>query len=98
MTEKLDESSVLSPTIPNVNNIGECCGNLKFLEDVEHIFWKVASDFQEEANIRQFGKQAALHGDLPAVGQGIQCNKLKLNGQTLRLFDDLEVDKRVFEL
>ena len=36
MTEKLDESSVLSPTIPKFNNkeLGECYGNLKFLEDV----------------------------------------------------------------
>ena len=92
MTEKLDGSSA-TYFVKN-GEFGVCSRNLELLEDDENSFWKVAKDLQIESKMRQTGKNMALQGEL--VGEGIQGNKLKLKGQTVKFFNAFDIDKFEF--
>ena len=92
VTEKLDGSSA-TYFVKN-GEFGVCSRNLELLEDDENSFWKVAKDLQIESKIRQTGKNMALQGEL--VGEGIQGNKLKLKGQTVKFFNAFDIDKFEF--
>ena len=92
VTEKLDGSSA-TYYVKN-GEFGVCSRNLELLEDDENSFWKVAKDLQIESKMRQTGKNIALQGEL--VGEGIQGNKLKLKGQTVKFFNAFDIDKFEF--
>lgn len=89
ITEKLDGSS--ATYFVNNNEFGVCSRNLELHEDSENSFWKVAKQLSIEDKIRSIGKNIALQGEL--IGEGIQGNKLKLKGQTVRFFNAFDIDK-----
>jgi len=92
ITEKLDGSS----TTYYINNgeFGVCSRNLELVEDEQNSLWKVARALQIEDKLRQTGRNLALQGEL--IGEGIQSNKLKINGQTVRFFNAFDIDKYEF--
>lgn len=89
VTEKLDGSS--ATYYINNGEFGVCSRNLELLEDEENSFWKVARQLDIENKLRSLNGNYAIQGEL--VGEGIQGNKLKLRGQTLKIFNIFNIDK-----
>lgn len=89
VTEKLDGSSATF-YIHN-NEFGVCSRNLELLEDAENSLWKVARQMDIENKLRSLNRNIALQAEL--IGEGIQGNKLKLKGQTVRFFNAFDIDK-----
>jgi RNA ligase (TIGR02306 family) len=89
VTEKLDGSS--ATYYLNNGDFGVCSRNLELVEDAENTFWRVARSLDIENKLRLLGKNIALQGEL--VGEGIQSNKLKLRGQTVKFFNAFDIDK-----
>lgn len=83
VTEKLDGSS--ATYYLNNGEFGVCSRNMELLEDGENSFWKVARDLHIEHKLRTFGANVAIQGEL--IGEGIQGNKYKIKGQTVRFFN-----------
>jgi RNA ligase (TIGR02306 family) len=88
ITEKLDGSS--ATYFIKDGEFGVCSKNLELLEDSTNSFWKVAREMNIEEKIRTLGKNIALQGEL--VGEGIQSNKLRLKGQTVKFFNAFDID------
>lgn len=88
VTEKVDGSSVTY--FFKDGEFGVASRNLELLEDDENSLWKVARDLDIESKLRATGKNIALQGEL--IGEGIQSNKLRLRGQTVRIFNAFEID------
>lgn len=88
-TEKLDGSS--ATFYYNNGEFGVCSRNLELLEDAENSFWKVARQIDLENKLKSVGKNIAVQGEL--IGEGIQGNKLRLKGQTVRFFNAFDIDK-----
>lgn len=89
VTEKLDGSS--TTYYLKDGEFGVCSRNLELLEDDENSLWKVARALDIEKKLRNLGRNIALQGEL--VGEGIQSNRLKFRGQTVFLFDAVDIDK-----
>jgi RNA ligase (TIGR02306 family) len=89
VTEKVDGSS--GTFYVNNGGFGVCSRNLELLEDSENSFWKVARQMDIENKIRSLQGNFALQGEL--IGEGIQDNRLKLRGQTIRFFNVFDIDK-----
>jgi RNA ligase (TIGR02306 family) len=89
ITEKLDGSS--ATYYLNNQEFGVCSRNLELLEDAENSYWKVARQMDIEHKLRASGKNIAIQGEL--LGEGIQNNKLKLRGQTVRFFSAFDIDQ-----
>jgi len=89
VTEKVDGSS--GTFYVNNGEFGVCSRNLELLEDSENSFWKVARQMNVENKIRSLQGNFALQGEL--IGEGIQDNRLKLRGQTIRFFNVFVIDK-----
>jgi len=89
VTEKVDGSS--GTFYVNNGEFGVCSRNLELLEDSENSFWKVARQMDIENKIRSLQGNFALQGEL--IGEGIQDNRLKLRGQTIRFFNVFDIDK-----
>lgn len=89
VTEKLDGSSVTY--FLKDGEFGVCSRNFELEEDSENSLWKVARELDIENKLRNLGKNLALQGEL--IGEGIQGNKLKLRGQTVRFFNVYDIDK-----
>lgn len=89
ITEKLDGSS--ATYYFKDNEFGVCSRNLDLLESAENSFWKVARQMDIENKLRSLGKNISIQGEL--IGEGIQNNKLKLKGQTVRFFNAFDIDK-----
>lgn len=87
VTEKLDGSSV---TYSIVNDEFEVSSrNLNLKEDNTNSFWKVAKDLDIEKKMRTYMKEhdldaLTLQGEL--IGEGIQKNKYRIKGQTVKFF------------
>ena len=64
---------------------------MELLESVENSFWKVARQLDIENKLRKLGCNIAIQGEL--YGEGIQENKLKIKGQTVRFFNAFDIDK-----
>jgi RNA ligase (TIGR02306 family) len=92
VAEKLDGSSVTYYMRDGV--FGVCSRNLELIEDDVNSMWKVAREMDIEAKLQSLGKNFALQGEI--VGEGIQGNKLKLRGQTVRFFNAFEIDSYNF--
>lgn len=89
VTEKLDGSSA---TYYLYNGEFGCCSrNLDLIEDSENSFWKVARALDIENKLRSVGYNIAIQGEL--IGEGIQDNKYKLKGQTVKFFNVFDIDK-----
>ena len=88
VTEKLDGTS--GTFYINNGEFGVCSRNLELLEDAENSFWKVARQMDIENKLRSLNGNYALQGEL--IGEGIQDNKLKQKGQTVRFFNAFNID------
>lgn len=89
ITEKLDGSS--ATFYVKDGEFGVCSRNLDLLEDKENSFWKVARQMDIENKLRSIGVNIAIQGEI--IGEGIQGNKLKLKGQTVKFFNAFDIDK-----
>jgi RNA ligase (TIGR02306 family) len=85
----LDGSS--STFYVNNNEFGVCSRNLELLEDDANSFWKVARQMDIENKLRELNGNYALQGEL--IGEGIQGNKLRIKGQTVRFFNAFDIDR-----
>ncbi len=89
VTEKIDGSS--GTYYINNGEFGVCSRNMELLEDEENSFWKVARLMDVENKLQSLNGNYALQGEL--IGEGIQGNKLKLKGQTMRFFNVFDIDR-----
>lgn len=89
ITEKLDGTS--ATYYVKDGEFGVCGRNFELLEDAENSLWKVARQMDIEAKLRSLDKNIAIQGEL--IGEGIQGNRLKLKGQTIRFFNAFDIDK-----
>jgi RNA ligase (TIGR02306 family) len=89
VSEKLDGSS--ATYYIKDGEFGVCSRNLELLEDDENSFWKVARQLDIENKLRSTNRNIAIQGEL--IGEGIQENKLKLKGQTVKFFNAFDIDK-----
>jgi RNA ligase (TIGR02306 family) len=89
VTEKLDGSSSTFYLRDGV--FGVCSRNLELLDNDENSMWKFAKKNNLEEKLKSFGKNIALQGEI--IGEGIQKNKYKLNGQSVRFFNVFDIDK-----
>lgn len=89
VSEKLDGSS--ATYFIKDNEFGVCSRNMELYEDDENSFWKVARELNIEEKLRSINKNIAIQGEL--IGEGIQDNKLRLRGQTVRIFNAFDIDR-----
>ncbi len=92
ITEKIDGSSA-TYFVYN-GEFGVCTRNQELLEDEENSFWKVARHLDIENKLRSIQGNYAIQGEL--IGEGIQSNKLKLRGQSVRFFNAYDITAREY--
>lgn len=102
VTEKLDGSS--ATYYLRHDQFGACSRSLDLYEDETNSFWCVARRLDIEAKLRAFGeatvpdggpgRNLALQGEL--IGEGIQGNKYRLRGQTVRFFNVFDIDRHTY--
>lgn len=90
VTEKLDGSSVTYYIKDGV--FGVCSRNLELKETEGNTYWKVAREMDIESKIRKLERNIAFQGEL--IGEGIQKNKLKINGHTVMFFSVFDIDNQ----
>jgi RNA ligase (TIGR02306 family) len=88
-TEKLDGTSTTYSIHMNDNEFEVSSRNLNLKEDSKNSFWAVARALNIEYKMRIFMAahnmpSLTLQGEL--IGEGIQDNKYKIKGQTIRFF------------
>jgi RNA ligase (TIGR02306 family) len=88
VTEKLDGSS--ATYYVKDGEFGVCSRNLELLETEGNSFWKVAREMDLENKMKSLGRNIALQGEL--IGEGIQKNRYKIKGQTVRFFNAFDID------
>lgn len=86
-TEKLDGSSTTYSIVNDEFSVSS--RNLELKESDSNTFWKVAKELDIESKMRRFMSDnefssLTMQGEL--IGEGIQKNKYKLKGQTIRFF------------
>ena len=96
-TEKLDGSSMSA--FLHEDNFGIASRNLQLKEDLKNTFWSVARSMDLEYKMRLFAAKAGLksltlQGEL--IGEGIQKNKYRIKGQTVRWFRVFDPTKYEF--
>jgi RNA ligase (TIGR02306 family) len=89
VTEKMDGSSVTYYL--RDGEFGVCSRNLELLEDDDNTLWKLAHAMELEQKLRSLGGNYALQGEI--IGEGINGNKLRLRGQTVRFFNLFDIDR-----
>lgn len=87
VTEKRDGSSVTYYL--QDGEFGVCSRNLELFESPENSLWMVARSLQIEEKLRARGDNHALQGEI--VGEGIQGNLYKLQGQTVFFFNLFDI-------
>jgi len=73
---------------------GVCGRNWEYYESLTNSFWKFARQNYLEEKLGELGRNLALQGEI--IGEGIQKNKYKLKGQTVRFFRMFDIDKYEF--
>lgn len=89
ISEKLDGSS--ATYFMKDDEFGVCSRNMELYVNDENSFWTVARELDIENKLRSIHKNIAIQGEL--IGEGIQDNRLKLRGQTVRIFNAFDIDK-----
>ena len=89
VTEQLDGSS--TTYFIHKGEFGVCSRNLELLETEENSYWSVARQMDIENKLRSLNKDLAIQGEL--IGEGIQDNKLKIRGQTIRFFNAFDIGR-----
>lgn len=92
VTEKLDGSSCTFYF--NNGEFGVCSRNLDLKEDYNNTFWKMAATYDVETNLEKYGKNVAIQGEI--IGEGIQGNPYKIQGQKFFVFDVYDIDNGVY--
>lgn len=102
VTEKLDGSS--ATYYLRHNEFGVCSRSLDLYEDETNSFWRVARQLQIEEKLRALaeatapdggpGRNLALQGEL--IGEGIQGNKYRIRGQSVRFFNVFDIDRHAY--
>lgn len=88
VTIKLDGSSCTYYLKDDV--FGVCSKNMDLKESEGNTFWKTARERNIEKDLRAYGKNIALQGEV--IGEGIQGNPEKINGYQFHLFDIWDID------
>ena len=91
-TEKLDGSS--GSFYWKDGEFGACGRNYDFYESQTNSFWKFARQNYLKEKLGELGRNLALQGEI--IGEGIQKNKYKLKGQTIKFFRMFDIDKYEF--
>jgi RNA ligase (TIGR02306 family) len=91
-TEKLDGSS--GSFYWKNGEFGVCGRNWEYYESPTNSFWKFARHSFLEEKLGVLGRNLGLQGEI--IGEGIQKNKYKLRGQTVRFFRMFDIDKYEF--
>jgi RNA ligase (TIGR02306 family) len=89
ITEKIDGSS--ATFYFNNGVFGVCSRNLDLEYNEENSFWKAALALGLKGKLENLNGNFALQGEL--VGEGIQGNKLGLQGQRILFFNVFNIDK-----
>lgn len=89
ITEKLDGSS--ATFYLRDGEFGVCSRNLDLTETEDNTYWKVARELKIEEKLRELGRNIAIQGEL--IGEGIQKNRYKIKGHTVRFFNVFDIDK-----
>lgn len=92
VTEKLDGSS--ATFYMRDGEFGVCSRNLELEFNEENSMWKFAVSNQLEEKLKGLSRNLALQGEI--IGEGIQGNKYRLKGQTVRFFNVFDIDKYQF--
>jgi RNA ligase (TIGR02306 family) len=90
ITEKLDGSSMT--VYVNGDDYGVCSRNLNLKDTEGNTLWQVANRDQILTAIIESGRNIAIQGEL--IGNGIQGNPYKINGQSFYTFDIYDIDAR----
>jgi RNA ligase (TIGR02306 family) len=88
VTEKLDGSS--ATFYYRDGEFGVCSRNLELERNEDNTFWKVAKELDLEAKLAAVGKNICIQGEL--IGEGVQKNRYKIKGQTVRFFNVFDID------
>ena len=88
-TEKLDGSS--STIYWKNGEFGVCGRNWEYYESLTNSFWKFVRQNKIEEKMGDLGRNLALQGEI--IGEGIQKNRYKLKGQSIRFFRIFDIDK-----
>jgi len=88
IAEKVDGASV-TYYFRN-GEFGVCSRNLELLEDDDNTLWKAARTMALAEKLRTLGGNFALQGEI--IGEGVNGNKLRQRGQTVRFFNLFDID------
>jgi RNA ligase (TIGR02306 family) len=89
VTEKLDGSS--ATFYHRDGEFGICSRNLELERNDNNTFWKVAKELKIEEKLKELGRNISIQGEL--IGEGIQKNRYKIKGHTVRFFNVFDIDK-----
>lgn len=89
VTEKLDGSSCTFYW--RDGEFGVCGRNFEFLEDDKNSMWKFANKNNIKEKMNSLGRNLALQGEI--IGEGIQKNRYRIKGQTVRFFCIFNIDE-----
>jgi RNA ligase (TIGR02306 family) len=92
ITEKLDGSS--ATFFYKDGEFGVCSRNLELKEDESNTFWKVARNYDLEAELTDIGINIAIQGEL--VGPKIQGNPYKLDNHKIFVFDIFDINNYTY--
>ena len=87
VTEKLEGSSMTAYLIDG--EFGVCSRNLNLKPNPDATFWKTAIDAGLEKELRAYGDNLALQGEL--IGEGIQGNIYKMKGTHFYIYDIYDI-------
>lgn len=87
-TEKLDGTSCTF-YLKN-GEFGICGRNWEYKKTETNTFWRLSESMKIEEKMRKFGRNIAIQGE--CIGEGIQGNRYKLIGQTVRFFNVFLID------
>jgi RNA ligase (TIGR02306 family) len=88
LTEKLDGSSMT--VYVNADDFGVCSRNLNLYDTEGNTLWQVAHRDQILTAIQDSRRNLAIQGEL--IGEGIQGNLYKIQGQSFYVFDIYDID------
>ena len=89
VTEKLDGSS--ATFYYRDGEFGICSRNLELERNEDNTFWKVAKELKIEERLKELGRNISIQGEL--IGEGVQKNRYKIKGHTVRFFNVFDIDK-----
>ena len=96
ITEKVDGSSIT--IYLKDGKFGVCSRNIDLAEEEGNVFWDTVRQMGIEEKMRGYSNEKvnwALQGEL--LGEGIQGNKLKIKGHTIRFFNAFLIDRQEYE-